>query len=158
MVKGNIKLIVYDFDGVMTDNRVFITQDGKESVACNRGDGLGINLIKDMSISQIILSTENNEVVLQRAKKLGIPAFHGVINKKQSLSSYCLEKKIDFKDILYVGNDINDIDVMALVGLPVCPADAHEKIREISIYITKAIGGAGVVRELADWLTERKCL
>jgi 3-deoxy-D-manno-octulosonate 8-phosphate phosphatase (KDO 8-P phosphatase) len=153
MIKGDIKLIVYDFDGVMTDNRVFVTQDGKESVACNRGDGLGINMIKGMSIPQIILSTETSNVVLQRAEKLGIFAIHGTGNKKNSLSSYCLKKDIFLKKVLYVGNDLNDIDVMRRVGFPICPADAHEKIRELSIHITKAKGGGGVVRELADWLT-----
>ncbi len=153
MIKGDIKLIVYDFDGVMTDNRVFVTQDGKESVACNRGDGLGIDMIKGMSIPQIILSTETSNVVLQRAEKLGIFAIHGTGNKKNSLSSYCLKKDIFLKKVLYVGNDLNDIDVMRRVGFPICPADAHEKIRELSIHITKAKGGGGVVRELADWLT-----
>jgi 3-deoxy-D-manno-octulosonate 8-phosphate phosphatase (KDO 8-P phosphatase) len=153
MIKGDIKLIVYDFDGVMTDNRVFVTQDGKESVACNRGDGLGINMIKGMSIPQIILSTETSNVVLQRAEKLGIFAIHGTGNKKNSLSSYCLKKDIFLKKVLYVGNDLNDMDVMRRVGFPICPADAHEKIRELSIHITKAKGGGGVVRELADWLT-----
>ena len=152
MIKGDIKLIVYDFDGVMTDNRVFVTQDGKESVACNRGDGLGIDMIKGMSIPQIILSTETSNVVLQRAEKLGIFAIHGTGNKKNSLSSYCLKKDIFLKKVLYVGNDLNDMDVMRRVGFPICPADAHEKIRELSIYITKAKGGGGVVRELADWL------
>jgi 3-deoxy-D-manno-octulosonate 8-phosphate phosphatase (KDO 8-P phosphatase) len=153
MIKGDIKLIVYDFDGVMTDNRVFVTQDGKESVACNRGDGLGIDMIKGMSIPQIILSTETSNVVLQRAEKLGIFAIHGTGNKKNSLSSYCLKKDIFLKKVLYVGNDLNDMDVMRRVGFPICPADAHEKIRELSIHITKAKGGGGVVRELADWLT-----
>ena len=153
MIKGDIKLIVYDFDGVMTDNRVFVTQDCKESVACNRGDGLGIDMIKGMSIPQIILSTETSNVVLQRAEKLGIFAIHGTGNKKNSLSSYCLKKDIFLKKVLYVGNDLNDMDVMRRVGFPICPADAHEKIRELSIHITKAKGGGGVVRELADWLT-----
>ena len=152
MVKGDIKLIVYDFDGVMTDNRVYVTQDGKESVVCNRGDGLGVNMIRDMSIPQIILSTETNEVVQQRAKKLGIHAIHGSGNKKQSLASYCLEKKISFSEVLYVGNDLNDLEVMQQVEMPVCPADAHEKIRELSSHVTKARGGEGVVRELAEWL------
>ena len=152
MIERNIKLIVYDFDGVMTDNRVFVNQDGKESVVCNRGDGLGINMIKNMSIPQIILSTESNPVVLQRAKKLGIPAINGVENKLNSLSSYCNEKKIIFKNVLYVGNDLNDIDVMEQVGFPICPADAHKQIIKLCSHITKAKGGAGVIRELADWL------
>ena len=156
MVKEEIKLVVYDFDGVMTDNRVFVTQDGKEAVACNRGDGLGVNMIKGMPISQIILSTESNEVVQQRAKKLGIPAIHGADDKKKRLASYCLEKKINFKEVLYVGNDLNDLEVMKQVGLPVCPADAHVKIRELSSHVTKAGGGEGVVRELAEWLAMKR--
>lgn len=155
MVKEDIKLVAYDFDGVMTDNRVLVAQDGKESVVCNRGDGLGINMIKSIPILQIILSTETNKVVQQRAKKLGISAIHGSINKKNSLSSYCLEKKINLSEVLYVGNDLNDLEVMQEVGFPVCPADAHEKIRRLSNHVTKARGGEGVIRELAEWLMNK---
>jgi len=155
MLKNKINLIVYDFDGVMTDNRVTVDQDGKESVVCNRGDGLGINIIKAMEIPQIILSTETNIVVNKRAQKLGIPALQGSQNKKESLSAYCRENGFDFSSTLYVGNDLNDLEVMEQVGTAVCPADAHEKILGISHYITKAAGGQGVIRELAEWLEKK---
>ena len=86
-----IDLIVYDFDGVMTDNRVLTFQDGTEAVFANRADGLAINMIKEMGINQIILSTEKNAVVEARARKIGIPAIHGVGDKNTVLHAYCAE-------------------------------------------------------------------
>ena len=78
MTPIKIKLIVYDFDGVMTDNKVYIDQDGKETVKVNRGDGLGISEIKKLGIEQIIISTEKNLVVMKRAEKLGISCMKGI--------------------------------------------------------------------------------
>lgn len=152
MDRENIDLIVYDFDGVMTDNRVHVTQDGKEFVSCNRGDGLGVGMIKALGIRQVILSTETNDVVIRRAEKLGLEAIHGSSDKGESLSRYCRQHDVDFGRILYVGNDINDLEVMRQVAFPVCPADAHPEVRKISQWCAKAKGGAGVVRELADKL------
>ena len=148
-LKG-IQLIVYDFDGVMTDNKVLIFQDGKEAVFCNRSDGLAISKIKQMGIPQIIISTEVNEVVTARAKKLGIPVIQGADNKKELVKKYCKDKKIDLDKVIYVGNDINDLDIMKLVGYPVAPSDASREIRRVAKIITKAKGGEGVIRELLN--------
>lgn len=153
MKRDQIKLIVYDFDGVMTDNRVHVSQHGEESVTCNRADGLGVNTIKSMGISQVILSTETNDVVQQRASKLGLKAIHGSDDKSVSLFSYCNNLGIDMGSVLYVGNDMNDYEVMQRVGFAVCPSDAHPEVRKISDLCTKAMGGGGVIRELADWLS-----
>ena len=144
----NIKLIVYDFDGVFTDNRVILREDGLESVIVNRADGLAIRILKNMGIGQIILTTETNKVVEARAKKLAIPIIKGVDNKKDILIAYCKQNMISLKDVLYVGNDINDIEIMAIVGYPVCPSDAYEEIKNISKIILSVPGGAGVVRDL----------
>lgn len=150
--KDKIKLIVYDFDGVMTDNRVHVTQDGKEFVTCNRGDGLGVGMIKSIGIQQVILSTEVNNVVQRRAEKLGLEAIHGSADKSESLRLYCAKHKIDLDTVLYVGNDVNDFEVMGQVAFPVCPADAHPEIKKISQWQTQVNGGYGVIRELADKL------
>lgn len=136
----------------MTDNHVHVTQDGKEFVTCNRGDGLGVGMIRHMGIRQIILSTEENDVVQRRAEKLGIEAIHGSADKSDSLRCYCSEHQFDLDTVLYVGNDMNDFDVMKLVGFAVCPADACSEIKKISLWRTKAMGGDGVIRELADHL------
>ena len=146
----NIKLIVYDFDGVMTDNKVYVDQNGREMVQVNRGDGLGIAEIKKLGIKQIIISTEKNPVVSARAGKLDIPFLHGIDNKKNALINYCRENDITLEKVVYVGNDINDKEAMETVGITFCPADAHDSIKDISNHVLKTKGGDGVIRELLD--------
>ena len=147
---NHIKLLVYDFDGVMTDNKVFVDQHGNEMVQVNRADGLGIAEIRKLGIQQIILSTETNTVVSARAKKLDLFCLQGVDNKVQALVDYCENHQIGLIDVAYVGNDINDLEVMKLVGKTFCPTDAHVSIKEISQCILKSKGGEGVCRELFD--------
>jgi len=149
-----IDLIVYDFDGVMTDNRVILLQDGTEGVVVNRADGLGVDLIRNLGISQLILSTETNPVVKVRAEKLAIEAIGSCGDKKGALVNYCLRNGFDLSKVLYVGNDINDMEVMKIVGFPIAPADSHQDIREIARLTTKARGGEGIVRELADLISK----
>ena len=101
-----ISLIVYDFDGVMTDNKVYIDQNGNEMIKVNRADGLAISEIKKLGIQQIIMSTEENPVLSHRAIKLKIPCLQGIDNKKDTLLDYCLDNDIDIKHVVYIGNDI----------------------------------------------------
>ena len=150
------KLLVYDFDGVMTDNKVYLDQNGKESVKVNRADGLAISEIKKLKIEQIILSSEKNVVVLKRAKKLGIHCLYGVKDKKKILLEYIKEKKIKLEEIGYIGNDINDLHVIEIVGYSFCPHDAHYTIKSIVNYVFSASGGDGVIRELLDFLNKSK--
>jgi YrbI family 3-deoxy-D-manno-octulosonate 8-phosphate phosphatase len=152
----NLVLIVYDFDGVMTDNKVYVDQNGNEMVQVNRSDGLGVSEIKKLGIEQIIISTEKNTVVSVRARKLGIPCLQGIDNKKKALQEHCRENNIDLNKVAYVGNDINDKEAMEIVGLTYCPADAHDSIKGISNHVLKTKGGHGVVRELLDLLTKQK--
>lgn len=147
----NIDLIIYDFDGVMTDNRVLVREDGKEAVFCNRSDGLAISEIKRMGTPQIIVSTETNKIVGARAKKLGIPVIYGIDNKEETVKKYCKEKNIDLKKVIYVGNDINDLEIMKSVGCPIASADASKEIKNIAKIITKAKGGEGIIRELLEY-------
>ena len=148
----DIDLIVYDFDGVMTDNSVLVFQDGTEAIIANRADGLGVDLIKKLNIKQLILSTETNSVVQARADKLGLEVIASCKDKKSALEEYCLENGFDLKKIIYVGNDLNDLEAMKIVGYPVAPADAYHEILKIASLITKAKGGEGVVRELVDFI------
>lgn len=150
----NLKLFVYDFDGVMTDNKVYIDQNGKEMVQVNRADGLGISEIKNLGIKQIIISTEENPVVSVRAKKLGIPYLQDVKNKEIALQDYCKKNSIELKQVGYIGNDSNDKDAMEIVGFTFCPVDAHKTIKEISDHVFERTGGDGVIRELSDLIKE----
>lgn len=147
-----VRLVVYDFDGVMTDNRVFVDQDGRESVAANRSDGLAVGMIARLGVDQCILSTETNPVVQARAMKLGLIAESGVADKATVLGCLAERRGVVLADVLFVGNDVNDAGAMALAGFRVAPADAHPSVRALAGYVTQARGGHGVVRELADLL------
>jgi len=153
---NKIKLIAYDFDGVMTDNHVFVNQDGREMVKVNRADGLGVEEIKKLDIEQIIISSETNLVVSTRAKKLGIQCLQGIKNKKTALIDYCNRHNYDLQNVTYIGNDINDKEVLEIAGLTFCPADADESIKEISDHVLSTKGGNGVVRELYDIIAKRE--
>jgi N-acylneuraminate cytidylyltransferase len=147
---NQIDLIVYDFDGVMTDNRVLTLADGTEGVLANRADGLAVNLIKDTGISQIILSTEANPVVKVRAAKIGLPVLFNISDKAETLRSYCLVNGYDLSRVVYIGNDANDLEAMRSVGMAIAPADAHACIKRVAHMVLKSPGGHGVIRELAD--------
>ena len=152
----SLNLIVYDFDGVMTDNKVYVDQEGKEMVLVNRADGLAISKIKELGIEQIIISTETNPVVSSRAKKLNLFCLQNIENKADTLKNYCNQKTYNLNHVAYVGNDINDLEVLKLVGTSFCPADAHQDVLEISSFILQTKGGEGVIRELYDKILEIK--
>ena len=156
MLQMNIDLLILDFDGVLTDNRVYVTQDGEETVACHRGDGWGIRLLKDAGLEIIILSTETNLVVSARAKKLNVECIQGCSDKAEATREIIAKKELDSTRVMYVGNDTNDSEAMALVGYPIAPADAHPRILEIAKTVTEAHGGYGVVREIADLLLSKQ--
>jgi YrbI family 3-deoxy-D-manno-octulosonate 8-phosphate phosphatase len=145
-------LFFYDFDGVFTDNRVYFSEDGKESVCCNRSDGLAIKKIKEMGITQMIVSTETNKIVSARSAKLGIPVIQGVENKKEALLEYCDKLSVNLKETLYIGNDMNDLDAMLAVGFPVCPKDAYPEIKKIAKLVIPVSGGDGVIRKLLYYI------
>lgn len=152
MKPGLIELIVYDFDGVMTNNNVIVFENGMEAVIVNRADGLGVDMIREFGILQIILSTETNDVVAARAKKLNLEVISGCKDKKAKLSEYCENRNINLNRVLYVGNDVNDLEAMKSVGFSVAPADAHKEILKFVGFITNAKGGQGVIKELSEFI------
>jgi N-acylneuraminate cytidylyltransferase len=145
-------LIVYDFDGVMTDNRVLVLQDGSEAVLANRADGWGVGQLRHAGFQQVILSTETNPVVAARAKKLGLDVLQGSGDKRRDLMACCEVRGVALDQVLYVGNDVNDLDAMRQVGFPVAPADAHPAVLAMAKYITRARGGEGVLKEISEVL------
>jgi YrbI family 3-deoxy-D-manno-octulosonate 8-phosphate phosphatase len=145
-----IDLIVYDFDGVMTDNRVLILQDGTEAVFVNRSDGWAISMLREMGIKQLIISREANPIVKVRAEKLKIPCLHDVVDKLDILKKYLAENNIRKDKVAFIGNELNDIAAMSHVGFPVAPADACPAVKNIAKVVLKTKGGYGVVRELFD--------
>jgi YrbI family 3-deoxy-D-manno-octulosonate 8-phosphate phosphatase len=143
---------VFDFDGVMTDNRVWVGEHGDEWVACNRGDGLGLERLRQLGLDLFVLSTEPNAVVASRCRKLGLPFEQGVRDKADRLQSLLRDRGVAPSDVVYVGNDINDTDCMRIVGCGVAVADAHpDVLRAADVRLTRP-GGHGAVRELCDRL------
>ncbi|MCW8901335.1 MAG: HAD hydrolase family protein [Gammaproteobacteria bacterium] len=146
----DIDALVFDFDGVLTNNLVHIDESGKEWVSCSRADGLAFDVLRKLNKPAFILSTEKNPVVSARAEKLKIQAHQGISNKVDELKKLIKNNNFKIENVLYVGNDLNDYRVMQLCGYTVCPADSHEKIKKISTVTLKSNGGDGVVRELLE--------
>jgi 3-deoxy-D-manno-octulosonate 8-phosphate phosphatase (KDO 8-P phosphatase) len=144
----SLSIIIYDFDGVMTNNKVILNDCGVESVILNRGDGYAISQIKSLKINQLIASTETNNVVKYRAEKLKIPVIYGVKDKKKTITKYCIKNGYKLSNVMFIGNDLNDYEIMQNVGVKGCPSDGEEEIKNISDWISDAKGGDGVIREL----------
>lgn len=150
--RDDLTAVVLDFDGTLTDDRVTVDQDGRESVTVHRGDGLGIAALGRAGLDVLILSTERNPVVSARARKLGIPARQGIDAKGPELEQWCAERGHDLYRTAYVGNDVNDLPCFDLVGWPIAVADAHHAIRARARVVTSANGGHGAIREIASRL------
>jgi 3-deoxy-D-manno-octulosonate 8-phosphate phosphatase (KDO 8-P phosphatase) len=147
---NSIRLVAFDFDGVFTDNTVYISEDGVESVRCWRSDGLGLSLLKSIGLELLIISTEKNPVVTARSKKLEVNCIQGVKDKASTILEVCKELNIDPMQCMFVGNDINDISAFKVVGYPVSVADAYHEVHQYVLFCTESLGGRGAVREICD--------
>ncbi len=145
-----IRLVAFDFDGVFTDNMVYVMQDGTEAVRCSRSDGIGLQKLKKMGIETVIISTEANPVVSARAQKLNIRCFQNCEDKRQTLESIAQEFGISLAEVAFMGNDTNDEPCLNFVGLPIVVKDAHPDVVSLAHYQTKNLGGHGAVREVCD--------
>ena len=148
------RLIAFDFDGVFTDNTVYVTEDGRESVQCWRGDGIGLRQVEKLGISTVVVSTETNAVVQHRSRKLAVRCFNGCENKLDILRDLAGEMGITLDEIAFVGNDVNDLACLEAVGLPVVVMDAHPAVHSVARYRTTTRGGFGAVREVCDLFVE----
>lgn len=146
----SLALVVFDFDGVMTDNRVLVTDDGREAAWCNRSDGTGLAALRRIGVPMLILSTETNPIVAHRARKLHIECIHSCDDKWRMLSDFLGQRSIDPARVAYVGNDANDVECMTHVGLPICVADGFPPARRVACFVTGRPGGYGAVREVCD--------
>ena len=150
---ARIRLVVFDFDGVFTDNTVWCDDAGNEWIRCWRGDGLGLQKLRELSIPTWVLSTENHEVVSRRCAKLEVPCRQGLTDKLEALEQLVAETGVATDETAYVGNDINDAGCLRLAGVSIVVADAHPDVLELAQYRTTAAGGFGAVREVCDWVS-----
>jgi YrbI family 3-deoxy-D-manno-octulosonate 8-phosphate phosphatase len=145
-----IRLAVFDFDGVFTDNRVWTNEHGEESVACWRGDALGLRRLESAGVDHFILSTEVNAAVGARAHKIRAACIQGVGDKLPVLTAEVEKRGLSLAETAYVGNDVNDAECLGAVGLPVVPADAWPEVLPLAGLVLTRRGGYGCVREFCD--------
>ncbi|MBN1879739.1 acylneuraminate cytidylyltransferase [bacterium] len=151
-----IRLLALDFDGVLTDNSVWVDQDGVESVRCSRADSLGLARLKSFETEPVVISTEAGKVVEARCQKLGIRCIRNSIDKASELRKLAQSMNIDRHEIAFIGNDINDLAALKWSGLPVLVADADPSLRSIDAWIVDRIGGSGAVRIVCDAICDAK--
>jgi N-acylneuraminate cytidylyltransferase len=146
------KILFTDFDGCLTDDRVWLNLDGEEFVAANRKDGLAVKRLKNLGIQVVIASTETNKVVLARGNKMGVDVLQGLADKAEAIEQYLKQKGLSWNDIWYIGNDVNDLGAIERANLSICPADAVKKVRKTVDVVLKTNGGNGILSEIATLL------
>ena len=148
------KIIFTDFDGCLTDDRVWLNLDGEEFVAANRKDGLAVKRLKNLGIQVVIASTETNKVVLARGNKMGVQVLQGLADKAEAIEQYLKQKNLSWNDVWYIGNDVNDLGAIERANLSICPADAVKKVRKTVNVVLKTKGGYGILSEIATLLEQ----
>jgi N-acylneuraminate cytidylyltransferase len=159
----DIHSLIFDFDGVFTDNKVYVNQHGEEMVRCDRGDGYGFDLLrKYCAVHQLkldcwILSKEINPVVAARARKIKIGCHQGVDDKlafaRQTLREKFPTLENPFAGVIYLGNDLNDLAMMQAAGFSVAPHDAHPRILQVASAVLPYNGGSGFLRAFIEQFT-----
>jgi N-acylneuraminate cytidylyltransferase len=147
--------LVMDFDGVFTDNRVHVDQAGVESVACSRSDGYGLEQLRKAGLPMVVISKERNPVVQRRCDKLVIPCLQGIDEKRGELLRWCEAQQLDLESVVYIGNDVNDLDCLEVAGCAVVVADAHPIAQNAADIVLSAVGGQGALRELSELILDR---
>jgi 3-deoxy-D-manno-octulosonate 8-phosphate phosphatase (KDO 8-P phosphatase) len=153
-----VRFAVFDFDGVFTDNRVWVNERGEEMLAFSRSDGLGLRRLDEVGVDYLIVSTEPNSIVRARAEKLRVPCVQGVDDKLAVLRVETERRGLSLESTAYVGNDMNDAGCLQAVGLPVAPNDAWAEVRSTARWVLTRPGGGGCVREFCDavWAAQRR--
>lgn len=146
-----INTLVFDVDGVLTNGTLFVMPNGLMARQMNIKDGYALQLAVKKGYKIIIISGGNSPEVKDRLEKLGVDnVFMSVKNKKELLGTYLAEKNISAQQVLFMGDDIPDYDVMQIAALPCCPADAAEEIKQVSKYISPLKGGEGCARDVIE--------
>jgi YrbI family 3-deoxy-D-manno-octulosonate 8-phosphate phosphatase len=145
-----IAALVCDFDGVFTDNRVLVAEDGRESVVCSRSDGMGVEMLRAAGLPVVVVSREANAVVAARCRKLQLECRTGVVDKLKEVTSWLQTRGLSATNTIYLGNDLNDVECLRAVGCGVVVADAHPGAMRAARLVLASRGGKGAVRELTD--------
>ena len=149
-----VRFAVFDFDGVFTDNRVWVNERGEEALAFSRSDGLGLRRLDDVGVRYMIVSMEQNPIVGARPQKLQVDCLQGIMDKLTVVKERSADAGVSLEETAFVGNDINDADCLRAVGCPVVPADAWAEVKPLARWILTRGGGGGCVREFCDGVWE----
>ena len=159
-----IKIIVFDFDGVFTNNKVFVNKEGTEFVQCDRSDGLAFDFVRKFinkklwDVKLLVLTREKNSVAKKKNKKLGLDCYFGVDDKKSYLlskySNYFDKKESVIKGLAYLGNDLNDLSSIEISEFSFSPSDSHKFVKKASDYVLNEKGGNGFVRAFFEKLLD----
>jgi YrbI family 3-deoxy-D-manno-octulosonate 8-phosphate phosphatase len=152
-----VRFAVFDFDGVFTDNRVWVNERGEEALAFSRSDGLGLRRLEEVGVRSLIVSMEENPIVGARARKLRVDCVQGIADKLAVLHEHTTDAGVSLDETAFIGNDINDADCLRAVGCPVVPADAWPEVKPLARWVLSRVGGSGCVREFCDgvWKVQR---
>jgi len=151
---SKIKLLILDFDGVLTDGYVYMDVNGKESIRCSHRDGMGVQLLRRAGVEVVVITNQESNYVVKRCNKMKIKCIQTRGNKMEKLSD--LLKNRELREVCCIGDDVNDVEVMEHVGLLVAVADAEKAVKQVATYSTLRCGGQGAVREVCDLILHYK--
>jgi YrbI family 3-deoxy-D-manno-octulosonate 8-phosphate phosphatase len=153
----NIKLVGTDIDGVWTDARMYYSTEGDVMKSFSTYDGMGVKLLREAGIPLIIMTGENTKIVAKRAQKLGIDRiFQGENEKLKRLKEICSELNISLDEVAYIGDDVNDLDVLKSVGLSAMPPNSPILNQFTPDYLTTRSGGDGAFRDFVDFILSQQ--
>jgi len=152
-----IKLVLTDVDGVLTDGGMYYSETGELMKKFNTRDAMGMELLLNLNIKTVFVTRENSKIVKKRIKKIGIAdLYSGVLDKKKLLPKILQKYDVKSSEIGYIGDDVNDIEIMQSVGFSATPFDGNFQVKKISDYICDTLGGKGAFREFSDLIIKSK--
>ena len=155
--KQKIKMFITDVDGVLTDSGMYYSEKGEILKKFNTRDGMGIEILVKKGVVPVILTKENSDIVLKRAEKLKIKVVYVGVEDKLAKAAEILKKyNFSFDEVVYIGDDLNDIPLLKKVGFSCCPFDAVEEVKKVVNHVCETKGGEGVVREVVDFIVSMK--
>lgn len=153
----DIKMLVMDVDGTLTDGKIYMSAYGELMKAFNIKDGYAIARLREYGIEPVIITGRSSEIVQQRCAELKITELHqGVDNKSYKLRDICKRRHVTLSQVAYIGDDLNDLSCMKICGFSACPADAMKQVADSVNYVCRTNGGDGAVREFIDYLLSKQ--
>lgn len=149
----DIKMLVMDVDGTLTDGKIYMSANGELMKAFNIKDGYAIARLRDYGIEPVIITGRSSEIVKQRCAELKIKElYQGIENKSYKLRDVCENRHVELSQVAYIGDDLNDLSCMKICGYSACPYDAMKQVKDNVSYVCQAKGGDGAVREFIDYI------